>query len=77
MSYSVFKEVLDAEMNSIGIRPKKTKIVYTEKRQTGKRINLSLDEKRKALPAGKRISKEGKPYYEYRKNRTDYAGLKI
>ena len=77
MPYSVFKETLDAEMNSIGIRAKKPRVVYARQRQTGTRISLDADKKRNAMPSGKRISKEGKPYYEYRKNRADLAGLKI
>jgi len=32
---------------------------------------IALDKKYKALPPGKRISKEGNTYYEYRPNRTD------
>jgi len=38
--------------------------------QTGK-SNLKYDKRKKALPPGKRISKSGKVYYEYRKNRSD------
>ena len=77
MPYSVFKEVLDAEMNSIGVKSKKPHVVYSRQRQTGHRISLEADRKRTAMPSGKRISKEGKPYYEYRKNRADLAGLGI
>ena len=77
MVYNVFKEELEREMNSIGIKPKRPKVVYSRRRQTGIRIDLEADEKRKAMPSGKRISKNGKPYYEYRKNRTDISGFKI
>jgi len=77
MSYNVFKEMLKEEMNAVGIKKKKPTVVYSKKRQTGKRIDLTADKKRTAMPAGKRISKNGKAYYEYRKNRTDYPGLKI
>jgi len=52
---------------------KKIKKTYTKKRQIGK-TNLKSDLKRKALPPGKRISKNGKVYYEYRANRTDIKG---
>lgn len=41
--------------------------------QTGT-SNKARDKVRKALPAGKRISKFGKTYYEYRKNRSDLVG---
>ena len=77
MPYSVFKEVLDAEMNSIGVKSKKPKVVYATRHQTGKRISLEADRKRTAMPSGKRISKNGKIYYESRCNRADLAGLKI
>lgn len=50
------------------------KVVYEKDRQTGK-TNKKRDKVRKALPPGKRISKTGNQYYEYRKNRTDINGL--
>lgn len=34
----------------------------------------SRDKKRRALPPGKRISRSGRVYYEYRKNRSDLSG---
>ena len=36
-----------------------------------------LDERRKALPSGKRVSKSGKVYWETRKNRSDKEGSNI
>jgi len=45
--------------------------LYVVNRQSGERKSMKRDKKRKALPPGKRISKSGKVYYEYRKNRTD------
>ncbi|MDA3855112.1 MAG: hypothetical protein PF569_02550 [Candidatus Woesearchaeota archaeon] len=39
--------------------------------QTGIMRDPYLDGHRKALPPGKRISRNGKPYSEYRKNRSD------
>ena len=77
MAYNVFNEVLENEMNSIGLKPKKPKVVYSKKKQTGERLDFDADKKRKALPPGKRISKNGKPYYESRRNRTDIPGLGI
>jgi hypothetical protein len=68
---SIFKEQLEKEFNATGIKRKSTKVVYSKKRQTGKRIDFEADKKRKALAPGLRISKSGKKYYEYRKNRTD------
>jgi len=73
----IFKKELEKEFNSTGIKRLKPKVVYSKKRQTGKRLDLEADKKRKALPSGLRISKNGKKYYEYRKNRTDIQGLDI
>jgi len=42
--------------------------------QTGKSIK-EIDKSRKALPPGKRISRTGNVYYEYRKNRSDLNGI--
>lgn len=55
---------------------RKPKVVYATKKQTGKRVDLTADKKRTALPPGKRISKSGKIYYEGRANRTDIKGFK-
>lgn len=57
-------------------RKKKTKIIYEYERQRGK-SKRSLDAKRKALPPSKRISKNGKVYYERRKNRSDVPKKRI
>jgi len=46
-------------------------VLKASTRQTGKRKSLKRDKKRKALPPGKRKSKTGKIYYEYRRNRSD------
>lgn len=40
-------------------------------KQTGKRPNIPVDSAIRALKAGKRISKNGKVYWETRKNRSD------
>lgn len=72
-----FREQAKQEINVAGIKRLKPKVVYSKKRQIGRRISLEADRKRKALPPGKRISKNGKVYWEYRKNRTDIQGLNI
>jgi ferredoxin-fold anticodon binding domain-containing protein len=77
MTYSVFKETLEKEMNSIGMKVKKPKVIYSKKRQTGSRKSIVADKAILAMPSGKRISKTGKPYYEYRKNRTDIPPTRI
>ena len=54
---------------------KKTgKTIKPAQRQTGKSKNLARDKKLKALSPGKRISRSGKVYYEYRQNRSDLKG---
>jgi hypothetical protein len=55
---------------------KRPKVVYTKERQTNvPRYDEYRDMTKEAMPPGKRIPKGGgKPYYEYRKNRTDKPG---
>jgi len=55
---------------------RKPKIIRKVEHQIGS-TNKIRDIVRKALPPGKRISKSGKIYYEYRKNRTDLTGSNI
>lgn len=52
-------------------RKKLPKVLVKSKRQTGKRKSLKKDEQFKAMFPGKRMSKTGKIYYKYRRNRTD------
>ena len=77
MAFNIFKEEFESELDTMPIKGRKPKVVYSKKRQTGTRIDFDADKKRVAMPSGKRISKNGKPYYEYRKNRTDIKGLGI
>jgi len=51
--------------------PRTTK---SKRRQTG-RSNKRKDRKRKAMKPGKRLSKNKKVYYEYRRNRSDLRKL--
>ena len=44
-------------------------------KQDPKKSSLSADAKRMAKPVGKRVSKNGKTYYEYRDNRSDRNSL--
>ena len=44
-------------------------------KQDPKKASLSADAKRMAKPVGKRVSKNGKTYYEYRDNRSDRNSL--
>jgi len=55
---------------------RKAKVLSIAKKQAGK-SNKKMDKKRKAMAPGKRISKNGKIYYETRKNRSDKLGKKI
>lgn len=48
----------------------KARILEVSLRQTGTSVE-SKDKKYKALKPGKRISRFGNVYYEYRKNRSD------
>lgn len=53
------------------VKRKLPRVLIKSKRQTGKRKSLKRDEGLKAMFSGKRLSKNGKVYYEYRRNRTD------
>jgi len=76
MAYNVFREEFVPEETGAGIKRRKPKVVYSRKHQTGKSIKY-IDEKRTALPPGKRISKTGKVYWESRKSRSDLVGEMI
>lgn len=75
-----FKEMLKEEIEEIGkgigMKKKKPQVVYKRDKQVGT-SNVFRDKRRTAMPSGKRISKSGKIYYEYRKNRTDKVGSKL
>lgn len=45
--------------------------IFASDYRTGEIVSRSMDYKRKALKPGKRISKSGNIYYEYRRNRSD------
>jgi hypothetical protein len=49
---------------------KKARLTIAELRQTGS-SNTAADKRRKAERPGKRVSKSGNVYYEYRANRSD------
>lgn len=79
MANLFFRQMIDEElkeMNAVGIKKLKPKVSYVKDRQVG-RSNASRDKKRSAMPPGKRISKSGKTYYEYRRSRSDIVGKKI
>ena len=65
----VWKETMEDELDSLGIGKGKF-VGKPSTHQTGTSIK-SIDDKRTALPPGKRISKYNKVYYENRKNRSD------
>lgn len=56
---------------------KKPRVIEISDHQIGKRKSIKKDRERKALPPGKRMSKTGNIYYEYRRNRTDKQGKTI
>jgi hypothetical protein len=67
-----FKDEIEKEKKEFDALKFKSKRrnVYVGDHQIGK-ANRKVDEAREALVPGKRISKNGKIYYEFRKNRTD------
>lgn len=52
------------------------KFSVSSNRQVGK-TTVWKDKLLPALPPGKRVSKDGKIYYEFRKNRSDKRGSKV
>jgi hypothetical protein len=75
---NLFKKEMKNEEDEFNLLKdrRKPKVKTIASHQTGK-TNIKRDKARNALPAGKRISKFGKVYYEYRKNRSDLVGSKI
>lgn len=72
--YAKGGRIVKAKSNTTGVTPSlfggktvKAKKSYAK----GSTSNKRLDAKRKALKPGKRISRNGKVYYESRKNRSD------
>ena len=72
---NLFKKEYDKETKALGFKSLK-KVVKTSTHQTGG-TTKSRDIPRNASAPGKRRSKLGKIYYEYRKNRSDLPGEAI
>jgi len=70
------KSELDKEFQSIGFKNQRRNLRVL-KQTAKKKTNIDIDSKRKALLAGKRISKTGKVYWETRANRSDGRGSKV
>lgn len=71
----LFKQEYEKEYKAMGFRSLRKNLTIKD-HQTGK-SNLKNDSRRIALPPGKRISKTGKTYYEYRKSRSDLKGSMV
>jgi len=69
------KSEMDKEFSSIGFKNQRRNL-KTRDHQIGK-TDKSIDAKRNALLPGKRMSKTGGIYYEYRKNRSDSRNSKV
>ncbi len=68
-----FREMLKEEAEkekAIGMKKPKPQVVYKKDIQHGS-TNIYRDKRLTAMPPGKRISKTGKIYFEYRANRSD------
>ena len=70
-----FDSEKEKEFDALNFRSKRRNL--RQLKQTGKYGDLERDRARKALLAGKRISKNGKEYWETRKNRSDAKGSTI
>ena len=71
------KSEFEAEKMNLMKDRRKPKVKSIASHQTGKSKDKKADKARKALPPGKRRSKYGNIYYEYRRNRSDMPGEKI
>ena len=68
-------QMKSAKASASAAKKKKSgEVLKPAKRQTGKSKDVERDKKLKALPPGKRRSRSGKIYYEYRQNRSDLEG---
>lgn len=76
MTFKVFNIAKRSQPQRLEI-PKKPLTDLKPLKQTGTVKEAERDIKRIALPPGKRVSKSGKTYYEYRVNRSDAPGKNI
>ena len=70
----MIKAEMDSDFMAVGFKNKRKNLRVLE--QVGKTTKV-VDAKRKALMPGKRISANGKVYWETRKNRSDAKGQKV
>jgi len=70
----LFRQEMQKEYSSLGLKDQSKNIRVLD--QVGKAI-VSIDKKRKALAPGKRISSNGKVYWETRRNRSDVPGKNV
>ncbi len=70
------KSELDKEFSSIGYKNQRRNLRVLDQVAKAKTDKI-VDSKRKALLPGKRISKNGKVYWETRANRSDSRGSKV
>ena len=69
------KGEMEKEKSSLGFKSLRKSLTKSE-HQTGT-SNIKRDKVRKAMPPGKRMSRTGKIYFEYRKNRSDLTGSNL
>jgi hypothetical protein len=65
---------MDSDFNAVGLKNQRRNLRQLP--QVGG-SNKPIDASRKALLAGKRISKNGKTYWETRRNRSDQKGTTV
>lgn len=70
------KDEISKEFDSLGFKNQRRHLKTLPQTKV-KRLDIDRDTARKALLAGKRISKTGKTYWETRKNRSDAKGKKV
>ena len=71
---SDFQKLIDRQKNKVTAVVKEA---FNKPKPGSKKLNPKLDALRKAKNPGKRVSKSGEIYYEYRINRSDQKGKNI
>ena len=70
----VYRKKVNPISNVFAHNPRR--VIKPAKHQTGEEPKKNIGEE-KSLSPGKRISKTGKTYYEYRRNRSDALGKTV
>jgi len=74
ISMNFIKSEIDKEFSAVGFKNQRRNLKVLPQIEKNKVVSIERDKQRKALMPGKRISKNGKEYWETRANRSDSKG---